>query len=110
MISVAEARQAWFVDEVLGGLRQRFTFAKLESGGGRFLERDVRQQDDFSIWIDQVDKIEKLQMIDIPEDRRRDKTAVLTDSARSILRAKACELWTRRFLHQILPDAYLSSR
>ena len=81
-----------FQKQVIESLRQRFTFGKLETGSGRFLGRDLRQQADGSIWIDQVDYIDKIVTVDIPKDRRMDKSSPLSDDERSLLRAKAGEL------------------
>ena len=81
-----------FQRTVLGGLRNRFTIGKLEEGSGRFLGRDIHQQEDYSIWVDQVDYIEKIKTIDLSKERRREKGEPLTDEERSLLRAKAGEL------------------
>ena len=51
-----------FHAQVISGLRKRFTFGKLEVGSGRFLGRDLKQQEDGAIWIDQVDYIEKMEI------------------------------------------------
>eukprot|EP00971_Amphidinium_carterae_P351902 6492329-Amphidinium_carterae.1 len=92
------------VDDVLGGgtsafhksvievLGERFPFGKVKWKEGRFTGRDVRQESDFSIHVNQDFYVDSLEAVEIPRKRRMDKQSPLSDSERTILRAKAGEL------------------
>ena len=81
-----------FVQSVLEPLGKRFTFGKVCIGSGRFTGRDLRQEKDFSIVLDQRGYIEEIEPANIPRERRMLREAPLSDAERSLLRAKAGEL------------------
>ena len=81
-----------FVQQVLEPLQQRFSFGKICHGEGQFTGRYLKQLDDYSVTIDQIEYAQNLMPIDIPRHRRMDKEALLSDQERSELRAKAGEL------------------
>ena len=81
-----------FVERIFKPLQKRFDFGKICRKEGRFTGRDLRQLPDFSITMDQVAYAQTLVPVDIPRVRRRDRESLLTESERSVLRAKAGEL------------------
>eukprot|EP00971_Amphidinium_carterae_P335912 6472001-Amphidinium_carterae.7 len=91
------------VDDVLGGgtpvfhksvidvLGERFPFGKVQWKEGGFTGRDVRQESDFSICLNQDFYVDSLELAEIPRKRRIEKQSPLTDDERTLLCAKAGE-------------------
>jgi hypothetical protein len=74
--------------QTMKDVQQRFVFGKLRTGQGRFCGRDLTQAEDKSISVDQAYYAQRLELIDIPKDRKKDKGSRLNPEERTILREK----------------------
>lgn len=75
-----------FHQMVLGPLKQRYPFKHWKIGGGMFLGKQLKQNEDFSIFCDQKEYAEKVQTIKLTKDRRKQKHELITESERRKLR------------------------
>ena len=74
--------------QVMKEVQQRFIFGKLRIGQGRFCGRDLTQAADKSILVEQAYYAKRLELIDIPKDRKKDKGSRLNPEERTTLREK----------------------
>eukprot|EP00971_Amphidinium_carterae_P113980 2258445-Amphidinium_carterae.2 len=86
-----------FMEHVMEPLKKRFPFGKLSvpmvsQEPVRFTGRDICQEKDYTITVDQNYYVSTIEPIDIPRLRRREKNSPLTDDERTQLRGKAGEL------------------
>lgn len=75
-----------FHQMVLGPLKQRYPFKHWKIGGGMFLGKQLKQNEDCSIFCDQKEYAEKVQTIKLTKDRRKQKHEFITESERRKLR------------------------
>ena len=77
-------------DEIFHGalekLRTRFSFGSFEKRSFVFTGIRLHQWDDFSIEVDQVDYVEKIESINVPRDRRRNPEDAVSEAERRALR------------------------
>ena len=60
-----------FRKEVMDALSERFHFGKFTEGSGRFTGRLLRRLEDFSIKVDQLECVSRLETLDVPCARRQ---------------------------------------
>ena len=74
--------------EIMAKVNERFPFGKLRIGNGRFCGRDLNQEPDKSITVDQAFYAERLEPAVLEKDRRQDKGSKLRPAEITILREK----------------------
>ena len=75
-----------FHEKVLTGLKSRYPFKHWKVGGGMFLGRNIQQNSDGFIVCDQKEYAEKIQMIKLTKERRKQKSSDVTEGERRKLR------------------------
>ena len=78
---------AWFYSTVFEKLKQRYPFKHIKQDHGEFLGKQLKQNEDGSISVQQKEYSDNLQSISICKERRKERDQMATDEEKSQMRA-----------------------